>query len=186
MTLELLCACIVWSLMLAASISDLRSRRVPNALVLYGVLLGLAFNAFAPADTSLLPGRDTGVPAALLGGLTGLALFLPLYVLRLLGAGDVKLLAMAGVWLGAQSVMHAALWSMAAGGVLGLGMALASPRGTLRQVGLNMLRMGRATLVRGCTAGMLVQAPVQTTGRLPYALAIAAGTAVEMVRLLSA
>ncbi|WP_043458511.1 A24 family peptidase [Azohydromonas australica] len=186
MSLELLSLCIVSGLLLAASISDLRTRRVPNALVLYGAVLGLAFNALAPADVGLLPGRDPGVLAALLGGLTGLALFLPLYVLRLMGAGDVKLLAMAGMWLGAQGVAHAALWSLAAGGVLALTVTLAGPRGTLRQVGMNVLRMGRATLVRSCTAGMLVQAPVQTTGRLPYAVAIATGTAFEMVRLLSA
>jgi prepilin peptidase CpaA len=184
MSLQLLSLCIVSGLLLGASVSDVRRRRIPNTLVVYGMALGLCFQALAPAGAGLFPGSEPGLQAGLLGGLTGLALFLPLYALRLMGAGDVKLLAMAGVWLGTHSVVYATLWTLAAGGVLGLAVALAS--GTLRQVGLNMLRILRATAVRTCSAGLLVQAPVPTTGRLPYAVAIATGATVEMVRLLSA
>jgi prepilin peptidase CpaA len=184
MNLELLSLCFVSGLLLSATVTDLRTRRIPNALVVYGMALGLAFQALAPEGAGLLPGSAPGMLAALKGGLTGLALFLPLYVLRLMGAGDVKLLAMVGVWLGPQAVLHAALWTLVAGGALALVVALFS--GVLRQVGRNLLHMGRSAVLRTATAGMLVQDPVQTTGRLPYAVAIATGTAVEMVRLLSA
>jgi prepilin peptidase CpaA len=182
MKLQLLSLCIVSGLMLSAVLSDLRTRRIPNALVLYGMALGLAFQGFAPAGQGLVPGSEPGLLTGLLGGLAGLALLLPLYLLRMMGAGDVKLVAMAGVWLGASAVLNAVVWSLAAGGLLALAVALYSR--ALGQVGANLVRIGRAALLRGASAGMLVQAPVQTTGRLPYAVAVATGTAVEMVRLL--
>jgi prepilin peptidase CpaA len=178
MELQLLSTCLLCGLLLAAGVRDLRTRRIPTALVLFGMGLGLSRQALAP--TALFAGDGSGLQAGLLGGLAGLALFLPLYLLRALGAGDVKLLAMVGVWLGPQGVLHATLWTLLAGGALALVLALAN--GTLRQAGMNMLRIARAAVLRSCSAGMLVQAPVATTGRLPYALAIATGAAVEMVR----
>ena len=55
---------------------------------------------------------------SIVGLLVGLGVFMPFYLLRVLGAGDVKLLAMVGAWLGATNVAWVALWTMAAGGVL--------------------------------------------------------------------
>lgn len=184
MTLQLLSLCIVSGVLLGAVASDLRSRRVPNTLVVYGTLLGLSFQALAPAGSGLFPGSEPGLLAGLLGGLAGLALFLPLYVLRIMGAGDVKLVAMTGVWLGAQGALNATLWTLVAGGVLALAAALSS--GVLRQVGRNVLWIVRAGVLRTASQGMLVQTPAQATGRLPYAVAIAAGTLVEMARQFSA
>ena len=171
-------------LLLAATVVDLRTRRIPNALVAYGTVMGLLLQAIAPAGQGLLQGGALGLPAALLGGLVGLGLFLPFHALRMLGAGDVKLLAMAGAWLGAQGVAYAALWSLIAGGVLVLLVTLAS--GMLAQVGRNLLRIGRSAAARAAGTGIPDQAPVQIAGRLPYAVAIATGTSFEMARLLSA
>lgn len=183
MSLQLLSMFMVSGMLLAAVVSDVRARRIPNALVVYGAALGLLFQALAPAGAGLFPGSEPGLLTGLLGGLAGLALFLPLYVLRLMGAGDVKLLAMTGVWLGAPGVMYAALWSLLAGGVLALVMALAG--GALRQVGRNVLSIASSVLIRTVSNGLLVRAPVQTTGRLPYAVAIATGATFEMARLLA-
>ena len=185
MKLQLLWLCIVSGLLLAATLSDLRTRRIPNALVLYGAVLGLGLRAMTPADAALLPEVDPGMLAGLLGGVAGLALLLPMYLLRALGAGDVKLMAMVGGWLGAEGVLHATLWTLLAGGVLSLAAALLT--GTLRRVGRNVAFMVTSTVVRVANReGMAVQRPAQTTGRLPYAVAIATGTAFEMVRMLSA
>jgi prepilin peptidase CpaA len=113
-----------------------------------------------------------------------LALFLPLYALRAMGAGDVKLLAMVGVWLGAPAVARAALWTLLAGGVLSLVVALGS--GVLRQVLGNLRFMLTSTLIKAQGgAGLSVGAPARTTGRLPYAVAIACGTGVELFRIVS-
>jgi prepilin peptidase CpaA len=176
MGLPLLSWLLLATVLLAAVVSDLRRRRIPNALVLYGLLTGLALQAFAPAGAGLLQDGGQGLGPALAGGLAGLALFLPMWLLRILGAGDVKLMAVVGVWLGTAAVLQAALWTLLAGGVLALVMAVAS--GTLRQVLFNTV------LVLTSHAPPLATQPQAAPGlRLPYAVAIAAGSAVEMARL---
>src|SRR5687768_11743315 len=70
---------------------DIRTRRIPNKLV----LVGLATSFVAQG----LRGLD-GTQAWFLGTLAGFGLLLPLYVIRAMGAGDVKLMAMVGSFLG--------------------------------------------------------------------------------------
>ncbi|MDZ5458858.1 A24 family peptidase [Azohydromonas lata] len=180
MSLQLLSLSFLAALLLAAVACDLHQRRIPNALVLYGMALGLAFQAFAAAGQGLLQDGSQGVAAALLGGVAGLALFLPFYALRMLGAGDVKLLAMVGVWLGATAVLQVALWTVLAGALLSLGVMLAT--GSLRTVGRNLRTLFTLASLR-CASGATPQGTA-ATGRLPYGLAIAAGSGVEMARLL--
>lgn len=177
MTLPMLSALLLMGLLMAAVIFDLRARRIPNLLVLYGLLVGLCLQTVAPRGNGLLQDGGLGMVGALLGGFAGLALFLPFYLVRALGAGDVKLMAMVGIWLGTPAVLHAVLWSMLAGGLLSLAMALASS--TLRQTLLNTFMVLVARAVPS------LQAPSQAASsvRLPYAVAIAIGSAVEMARL---
>ncbi|MEG0884092.1 MAG: prepilin peptidase, partial [Janthinobacterium sp.] len=79
---------------------DMRSRRIPNGLVFGGALAALLLHAV------LTPGAGgLGLPAALGGLALGLALLLPMYMLRALGAGDVKLMAMVGAFIGPQQVL---------------------------------------------------------------------------------
>ena len=107
----------------------------------------------------------------------GLGLLLPMYAMKALGAGDVKLMAMVGAFLGPRPVVFAVLCSLLAGGVLALAVALC--RGTLRQSMAN----ARQLLLQGwlrAAAGEVprVGAPAVPGGNLPYAIAIAAGTAI--------
>jgi prepilin peptidase CpaA len=81
---------VLLALVLTAAFYDLRWRRIPNWLVLAGVLLGFGLNGFL----SGAPLR--GLLQALLGfGLASLVYF-PLYVIRAMGAGDVKLMMAVG------------------------------------------------------------------------------------------
>ena len=48
--------------------------------------------------------------------MTGLALLLPLWLLRVMGAGDVKLMAAVGAVVGVPGVLYAVLWSFIFGG----------------------------------------------------------------------
>ncbi len=175
-------------LMLVAVLNDIRTRRIPNRLILVGLALGTTFQLVGvdhimDGDFFMLAFGANGIKAALLGGLSGLALFLPFYVLRTFGAGDVKLLATVGVFLGPQHVMYAALWTMIAGGTLSLVWALCT--GVLRQVFSNLHSMCITALMNAQTGGSAsIPAPVQTTGRLPYAIAIACGAAIEIFRTL--
>jgi prepilin peptidase CpaA len=179
MNLQLLSVSFLSGLLLAAVVCDVRRRRIPNALVLYGMVLGLVLQAFVPTDSGLLQETGHGLVTALLGILTGLALFLPFYVLHLLGAGDVKLLAMVGAWLGPASVLQAALWTVFAGALLAT--AVMAWSGSLRPVCRNLLSL--VSPARLHAAGGLPPQPAATTGRLPYGVAIAVGSAIEMTRL---
>ncbi len=100
-------------LMAAGCASDLRSRRIPNRLVLVIAVTGTVYSvAAAPGLRGL---------AQALGGLgVGLAIWFPFYLARMLGAGDVKFFAAAAAWLGPLLALKAALLSGLFGGVLAL------------------------------------------------------------------
>lgn len=150
---------------------DIARRRIPNWLVLAGLVAGLGLGFFAAPGGAWL-----GLGKALLGALTGFAIMLPLYLLRAMGAGDVKLMAALGAFLGPLPVLGAVLLSFAAGGVLSLVAALCS--GSLLRVLAN-LRLMAMVAASGRAAGLSLR-DVQTTGRLPYAIAIAIGTGLQL------
>jgi prepilin peptidase CpaA len=162
---------------------DVQSRRIPNTLVVVGLALGLFIQVAAPAGSGLFhptQAGSLGLTAALLGTATGLGLLMPLYMLRAMGAGDVKLMAMVGAWLGASSVAWAALFAMLAGGVLSIAVMLATR--SSRQVLNNLHAMLAPAIVNPSLSSLTAHGARKTTGRLPYAFAIAAGTAVEILR----
>lgn len=168
-SLAILLATAVWS--------DVQSHRIPNRLVLSGLLLGLTCNGLLPlvADPPLGQIGTLGWTGSLLGALAGLAVLLPMYLLRALGAGDVKLMAMVGAFIGPQAVLGAALGTLVAGGVLAVAAAL-----RWRVVGVmlgnvkTMVQSGVVQLGAGETPRMVQ--PSASAGQLPYAIAIAAGT----------
>ena len=169
------------ALLLAATVIDVRTRRIPNALVASGTLIALAVHAIAPAGDGLFawPWGSIGVVQSLLGVAAGLALFMPLHLLRALGAGDVKLLAMVGAWLGAPLLVGATVLTLLAGGAMALFVMVFSR--TSRQV-LGNVRFMLTTALIGAQTGRLaaLEAPLASSVRLPYALAILAGTGAQL------
>ena len=166
----------------AAVWHDVRTRRIPNRLVLGGAVAGLAFQALLPAGAGLFttPFGALGLLDGLAGLGLGLALLLPMYMLGAMGAGDVKLMAMCGAFLGPRDVLGAALLTLMAGGALALAVALAS--GRLSLVLSNLRQLLLHALVRAGTGGSArLDAPPVATGKLAYAIAIAAGTALQLV-----
>ncbi len=83
-------------LVTVAAVYDIRYRRIPNWLVLTGIIAGFAFNSYSDGLSGL------GRAAAGLG--LGFILYFPLYILRARGAGDVKLLAAVGSIVGPATV----------------------------------------------------------------------------------
>jgi len=155
------------ALLAAAVWHDVRARRIPNALVFPGALVALVL---------ALPALGgSGLGQALCGLGLGLAFLLPMYALRLMGAGDVKLLAMVGAFVGSGAILTVALVTLAAGGVLAL--AFATWQGKLRQLTGNAVQMMVATSMNAATGHIAVAQPAAASGRLPYAVAIAAATA---------
>src|SRR5260370_1495562 len=71
-------------LVVVAAVYDIRLRRIPNWLAAAGFCLGFILK------TAIL--RLDGLALAGLGAMLALALYLPLFALRALGGGDVKLM----------------------------------------------------------------------------------------------
>src|SRR5258705_1581520 len=65
-----------------------------------------------------------GLGWSLLGTAIGLALLMPAYAIGGMGAGDVKLLAGVGAWVGAQTTFYAFCVSAVIGGLIALAMVL--------------------------------------------------------------
>lgn len=157
-------------LLTSAAISDYRTYRIPNRLVLAGILFGVIYNTALPPS----PHDNILFPLAGLG--FGLLLFLPLYLVRAMSAGDVKLLAMVGAFLGAGATFRAALASMIVGGVLSVLFVLV--RGTTALMVRNLASLfqtGFLDAVGGSVPSLRITAGV-SAGKLPYGVAIAIGT----------
>ncbi|MDR7052193.1 prepilin peptidase CpaA [Duganella sp. 3397] len=174
---------IVLSLLLAGAVwQDVRSRRIPNVLVLVGLVLAFALQAVLPEGDGLFlaPFGSIGLLWSLAGVATGLALLLPMYALRALGAGDVKLLAMIGAFVGPGAVIGIAACTLLAGGMLALVVSLYL--GTLKRMLGNSMHLVTHS-VFGALNGQsaAIEAPAAPSGKLPYAIAIAAGAAPYLV-----
>lgn len=163
---------ILCSLLLLAAAIDLRRQRIPNRLVLTGLLCALAL-AVLPAGLAPHP---IGIAAALGGLGVGLALTLPLYVVKGMAAGDVKLMAMTGAYLGPLGALHAALWSFIVGGVLALLYVLARRRvGVLGRNVSEALTLGTMQVMAGELPRVAIPRE-RSAGVLPFGVAIAAGS----------
>jgi prepilin peptidase CpaA len=182
MPVNVLCLLALAAALAGAVWHDVKTRRIPNRLIVLGTVAALALHALARHGAGLFS-ADAGGPgllSALSGFAVGLLLLLPFYALRTLGAGDVKLMAMVGAFVGVPGVIGATLLAMLAGGILALGAALWS--GQLGQVIKNVQHMLRVASTEGIAAGAdPASNPAPVTGKLPYAIAIACGTAAQLL-----
>jgi prepilin peptidase CpaA len=123
---------------------------------------------------SILPGA-LGLWKALLGLLLGVALTLPMYVLHAMGAGDVKLMAMLGAFLGPRSLFFSALLIFMVGGLLSVVTALRYK--TLGLMFNNVRNMLWGSYFKAALRTMpVVDAAPVSAGKMPYGVAIALGT----------
>jgi Flp pilus assembly protein protease CpaA len=103
------------ALLAAAVVIDLRTRRIPNRLVLLGAGAAALLHLIGSVSPALSTARDA-VVHALAGMAVGALWLLPGYLLGRTGGGDVKLLAVAGAFLGPAGAAMAGLYAMALGG----------------------------------------------------------------------
>jgi prepilin peptidase CpaA len=155
MTLEidlLLAACAV------AVYTDVRRRRIPNWLT-----AGLAAGAFAVH----VPQGWAVAGSALAAGLVIFALGTVAHSARVLGGGDVKLLAAGALALGYPDCVLFVLYTFLGGGILAVAFALAQRR--LRSTLVNVRAMAQTRTLLNDAA---------PSARMPYAIAIASGAAI--------
>ncbi|MES2481558.1 MAG: A24 family peptidase [Pseudomonadota bacterium] len=155
-----------------AAWTDWRTMRIPNWLTVPGMAWGLYFSAIHGVSVG------AGLLSGALGLATGLLMLLPLFALRVLGAGDVKLMAMVGAFLGALATFKALLVIGIVGGVAALLFAVSHR--ALGQLAVNARDIVQSAALPG--VGLWrpgVSGP--SIGKLPYGISIALGTVVFLV-----
>lgn len=152
-------------LSLLACFYDVRGRRIPNALTIAGVISALV--------AQFVAGSFGGLAWSFAGLVVGFALFFPLFALGGMGAGDVKLMAALGAWLGPTGAGWTALYAAIAGGVMAIVVALA--RGYLRTALGNIWTLLGFWRFAGIRPLDGVTLATSKSPRLPYALPIAVG-----------
>ncbi len=95
-----------------AALFDLWEERIPNALTAAGLAMGFVYQLFA--------GGAEGILLFLGGAALPFLLFFILYVFRMIGAGDIKLLMTAGGFLGIRGILRCILCSLFAAAVIAL------------------------------------------------------------------
>jgi prepilin peptidase CpaA len=147
-----------------AAFRDVRTRRIPNRVVVILAVTGFVFSVF-------VEGGAGGILRGAAGLGVGLACWLPFHMVRWLGAGDVKLFAAAGCWLGATRALEGAL----IGALAGAGLAL------VWMVWMHGVRRTASTL-SVATAAPAVLLPSEEDRRrrraMPYGVALAVGALV--------
>lgn len=154
----------------AGCVHDLHNRRIPNYLTFGSALLAFAFGVAA--------GGWPGLGIALGGWLLGVALFLPFFALRGMGAGDVKLLAALGAWVGPAALLSLTFYTAVAGGVMALFVVLWQGKlaSTFRNIWL-LLCHWRVGGIKPLAALSLEN---QTSPRLAYGVPIAVGAMITL------
>jgi prepilin peptidase CpaA len=155
---------ILASVLLVAGVTDLRLSKIPNWLTIPAMASGLLGHSLING----LPGFFFSAKGLGLG----LAMFLILYIIGGMSAGDVKLLAAVGSFVGAEGVFWAGMMAMVLGGLYAMVMMMShgSVRVTLKQM---------ATILKSCLlmpGSLAAFTPAKVQPQLRYALVIGLGT----------
>ena len=160
----------VGAILTFACVSDLRTRRIPNVLTFSAAAGALLFH--------LVTGGLSAAGWSLAGCFVGALVFFPMFALRGMGAGDVKLLAAIGAWLGPSQVAIVALAASVAGGAIGIAVALG--HGYLGTAVRNVWMLLMHWRIMGVRPLQEVTLEGTRGPRLAYALPIAIGTVMTL------
>jgi len=153
---------------------DVGTRRIPNFITVGGLAVALLLRLSTGGAESLLGG--------FLGALLAFLVTFPMFMLRSMGGGDVKLLTAVGAFLGPYNTFIALLATAIVGGVLAILVSLRH-----RRLGASLA--GTWTVVRGLglkaiSGGEVDAVPtLETEGAVtvPYGVAIAAGAVIGLL-----
>jgi len=152
------------------ALCDYRSRRIPNWLTGSSILLGLVLH--------LVLGGWRSLTSAMLAGLAGGGAFLLFYLAGGMGGGDVKLIAAVGSCAGLSHVAAILIATAIAGGIFALALALVA--GRLKQTFSNVASLLSHHGLVGLRPHPNLNVQNSRALRLPYGMAIGAGTAMTM------
>lgn len=154
---------------------DWTAWRIPNRLLAAATAAAVMLALFTP--------EGIGMADSLAGALTGLALFLPFYLLRGMAAGDVKLLATVGFFAGPALTADIAIMSFLFGGVWAVCALFMQSR-----IGLQIMALLKSVPITDHLTRRIVlqqqSAPTlhgQPRAVIPYGVVVALGTLAAIV-----
>lgn len=161
---------VLFVLLIVAAVNDYRTYKIPNWLTASGTAFALVYSVAAPASS------HAGFLWAIEGLLLGFFALLPFYVLKIMGAGDVKLMAMTGAFLGVPDTLHVLLATFIIGGIAAFGFAffkraLGRMLSNVRHIAQRMM----LSAIGGIRPEVRVAAS-ESVGRMPYGVSIGIGT----------
>jgi prepilin peptidase CpaA len=150
--------------------SDLATRRIPNALTLSGMGAGLLLGGISAGPA--------GLAASAGGMLLAIALLIMPFALGGIGGGDVKMMAAVGSLTGPRALLACLLVGMILGGLVAVGVLWRRGRLTekLHAVGAMM----RSALLMRSLVPLRAPAQSENTVTLPYSVPLGLGTALAL------
>ena len=158
----------VSAVLVEAAVIDGWKLKVPNWLTFHMVLGGLAYATYV--------GGGSGLLWAFTGAVLGLALLLPLHAIGGMGAGDVKLLAGVGAWVGPSLTLGAFATSAVVGGVMAVVMVAWSGQYIKHWAQFQVIGHEILTLRNPEKLSAIAAERKPTMMLLPYGIPIAVGT----------
>jgi len=154
------------AVLVVATFTDVRSRRIPNWLVFPFFVLGLVVSGW-------LQGWH-GVEMSFAGAGLGLLIYGLLFWVGGMGAGDVKLCAAIGAWIGPSQMLISLIFTALVGGAMAL--TWAAFGGFLKELFLHTGDLAFGAKERG---EITLKNPLRR--KMPYAPAIAVGTLISFL-----
>jgi prepilin peptidase CpaA len=163
---------VVCVVLIVAAYIDGKDLRVPNWITFPMVLAGLVFNTWIGSWGNL----DGGFVGGFVGMIVGLACLMPLYAVGGMGAGDVKLMAGIGAWLGAWVTFYAFCVSTVVGAVMAICMVMYKNRFKKHYANFLMILMEWMTIKDPNELSKLAAERKPTMMLLPYGIPICIGS----------
>lgn len=163
--------CLLWMLIMAI-ITDLSTRKIPNSIIIFGLVASLLCQVIAI--------EGAGGLNWLAGVAVAFVCFIPLYLLRGMAAGDVKLMMAVGGFLGYPLIIKAVVCVFLSGGVIAIMYVIL--KGRIKRLIENMRGMLTDIYIKtisdiNVTDGYVMK---NSAGQMPYATAIAIGSAIAV------
>ena len=152
--------------------NDYRFRLIPNWLTAAVAVTGLA------AQTLWL--GLPGLQCSALGILVGFSVLILFWLVRAMGAGDVKLMAAVGAWVGPQLILFAILTGVLVGGVLALGIIVYQRRWSQTTANVGVMLTKMSSLRMAFSDYGSAKSLSRASGGMPYAIPLAIGTLITL------
>ena len=154
-----------------AAITDVWKFKVYNVVTIPLLLSGLAYHTLAP--------WGEGIVFSLLGTLLGLVILISFYILGGVGAGDVKLLAGCGAWLGPITTFYLFIFSGLATGVYAVALLIRSGGVTQAMISFQIMACQVSAVARHLGREERIEDAIKRPDRrrrvIPFAAMVAVG-----------